>query len=147
MAYVNLESRIETALKTAIAAAIAASATLTGYGIAVRTFWTDDVAAADDTLVLPMIGIQADPNVPYGYRGTKRRVPVSILIATAQPEDRDRVILKAIYDAVREILDTSTITHSDIPAIAIEIADGGTVRADEDVNLVNLAVNAQIAAA
>jgi len=143
VAYQNVEARVEAALKSAIDAAIAASQTLTGYGIAVRTYWGDDVAG-DDTLTLPLIGLQADPNVPYGYHGSKRRVPLIITMATAQPDDRDRAILKAIYDAVREIVDEDTISHAELTAIAIEITDGGTVEATDAANVITLACNAQV---
>lgn len=143
MSYQNIEGRIESALKSAVDAAIEASETLTGYGISVRTYWCDDAAGAD-SFALPLIGIMAEPNVPYGYHGFKRRVPVNIIIATAQPDDRDRAVAKAIYDAVREILDEDTVSHAELAAIAIEIADGGTATADADVNIISLSLNAQI---
>ena len=144
MAYSNIESKAEAALIAQIAAAIAASGTLAALGIAVRGYWTDDVSGAADTITLPLVGVQASPNVPLGFRCIKRRVPMTITIATAQPEDRDRATAKAIYDAIREKLDETDPTPTALSKMQIEIADGGEIMANDEVNMIVLAVNAQM---
>jgi len=144
MAYSNIESKAEAAVIALINTAIAAVPALAALGIAVRGYWTDDVGSAADTITLPMVGVQASPNVPYGYRSPKRRVPMTITIASAQPEDRDRATAKAIYDAVREKLDETEPSPSALAKMQIEIADGGEIVANDDVNMVVIALNAQM---
>jgi len=145
MPYVNIEAATETAIITAINAAIALDAGLVALGIAVRGCWTDDVAAAADTAPLPLVGVVASPNVPYGYHGAKRKVPVSIGIFTRQADDRDRASAKLIYDCVRNIMDTATLTSASLSAIAIEIVDSEPPTVNNEVNVITLAVNAQVA--
>jgi len=142
MSYRNLESKVEAAVKSAIDAVIAASATLTGYGITVRGFWP--TGAAKPPPNLPAIDIAAAPNAPTGYRSAKRDIGLTVTLATAHGDDPNQIVIGAIYDAVRAILDETTITDAELSQIAVTIESGSQVEENPEINLVQIACVAHV---
>lgn len=141
MAYVAVESKIETALKTAFATAVTAAGETAYY----RRFWVDDSGSADrEQRIFPCIGIAASPNYPTGYHTSERTVPTTVTIMTSAIDDPNRVTLLALYNAVRGSIDTDTFTDADIADITPLPVAGGTVYSDERIHVAEISLDVSV---
>jgi hypothetical protein len=146
MAYVAVESLVETALKTAFATAVTA-AKLTAY---YRRFWVNDAGntgepdATREEVVYPIVGIAAAPNYPSGWHTTERTVPVTVSLITYATDDPNRATLLSLYNAVRGSIDADTFTATGICDITALPVPGGAIYSDERLHVAEIMLDVSV---
>lgn len=104
----NVSKTVEEALKSCIMDG-GASGPIAAVDCRFELFQgTDD----EHPVEFPCIAITAAPDVPDGQEdehiSALRRVPCTVIIVTAEPEDRTRAMLVSLYERVRSAIDDAT---------------------------------------
>ena len=131
----SVEARVETAVINAIKAADVD----TNAGAVIRGFLSDDRDDSDDGIddtdntvqeaKYPAVTVATGVAVPDdGRDGPLQNVPVSLVCATYYADDKGRVHLAALYDAVKAVVlaEVFTMSAGTVNAVIIE---GGSMTA------------------
>jgi hypothetical protein len=111
----GLEYAIEQGLRDAFRAVTDALDIADNQVPVYRTFFGDDDENEDtEKRVIPCVSIQAAPSVPDGYQSIFHDTDVRIEIATydAPEHDPKGAIIRAIYEAMRAVIDADSWTLS-----------------------------------
>jgi hypothetical protein len=136
----GLEYAIEQGLKTALLAVTDALDIAANQVPVYRTFFGDDDENEEtEKRVIPCVSIQADPNVPDGYQSIFHDTKVRIEIATydAPEHDPKGAVMKAIYEAIRAVLDADSWTLTGY-AKKSTVIEGGSSEFDGPFRLVGM---------
>lgn len=153
---IQLEKEIETGLRTAI------RASLNTYGVAtpelvdakITTFWLgdEDGGDADDASNL-RVELMARPNSSNGWMGGStglepmRTVTVDVMCVSMPDSDRDRRIIRALYEAVRVVFETSPVVFTFAVGITFGgmlIANGGAAEFDDGGQVAGFSVELKV---